>query len=457
MKENYSQSYDYLWEALSLAEKINNSLQLYTIHNRLGMLYGIFEKEKESLSHKLITLSICKNLIEEKVLDEHTLLSSYFSIALYYRKTSNYELAINYFDSCQVVDQALNHGKVKNGFILAELGYIKMVQGDYANAEISINKAITQFIADDAHYLVFAYAYLAELKEKQTHHDEAIENYRKCLQTMDDMNIHIDLRPDILDRLSTLYRVQNNYVKAYSHLRESKNINDSLFNVKSISNQLFNMRNKYNEAIDDKNKLLKTKELLIVKKSQNNLRLKIFISILLLFFAIIGFILFSKFQKKKYLHEKRELALKNAHEKEKAKEILDVKNKELTAYTLQLIDKERIEDELYKYIQTNIPDRKVINQAKRSISGNNKKMWDEFNLRFVAVNADFYESLRGKFPTLTPTERKYCALIKLKFSSKDMAQLLQISVESVHISRHRLRKKMNMPQGASLSNFIAEI
>lgn len=456
-KENYSQSYDYLWEALSLAENINSDLQLYNIHSRLGMLYSIFEKEQESLSHKLIALKLCKYLIKKEALDEHALLSSYFSIALYHRKTSNYELALSYFDSCQVVDRSLNQGELNNGFIKAELGYIKMVQGDYSNAEILLAEAIVQFIADDEHYLVFAYAYSAELKEKQNLDQEATINYQKCLQTMDRLNAHVDLRPDILDRLSKLYQAQNNYAKAYTHLRESKSINDSLFNVKGSSSQLFNMRNKYNEAIDHKNEQLKANELLLSKKSQSNLRLRILIFMLLLILTIIGFVMFYFFQKKKYLHEKREIALKNAHEKARAKEILDVKNKELTAYTLQLIDKDRIVNELYQYIQKNTPDGELINHVKSSITGNNKKMWDEFNLRFVAVNSNFYAMLRERFPKLTPTERKYCALIKLKFSSKDMAQLLQITVESVHISRHRLRKKMNLPREASLSNFIAEI
>lgn len=456
-KENYSQSYDYLWEALTLAETFKSDLQLYKIHIRLGMLYSIFEKEYDALSHKLIALKLCKDLIKEDLLDEHALLSSYFSIALHYRKTSNYDLAICYFDSCEVVDRSINLGELNNGFILAELGYIKMEKGDYTNAEILMTEAIEQFIADDAHYLVFAYAYLAELKEKQTRHTEAIANYLKCLQTMDSMNTHIDLRPDILDRLSKLYSAQNNYAKAYTYLRESKSINDSLFNVKGSSSQLFNMRNKYNEAIDHKNEQLKANELLLSKKSQSNLRLRILIFMLLLILTIIGFVMFYYFQKKKYLQEKREIALKNAHEKARAKEILDVKNRELTAYTLQLIDKDRIVNEQYQYIQKNIPDREVINHVKRSITGNNKKMWDEFNLRFVAVNSNFYAKLRERFPKLTPTERKYCALIKLKFSSKEMAQLLQITVESVHISRHRLRKKMNLPRETSLSNFIAEI
>ncbi|MDC0584724.1 hypothetical protein OAO55_03240 [Bacteroidales bacterium] len=456
-KENYSQSYDYLWEGLSMAAHSNNRGQLYEIHKRLGMLYSIFEKDDEALSHKILTLNLCRQLINDEKLNKQRLLSCYFSIAIYYRKILNYDLALTYFDSCRLELGNVENGELKNGFVMAELGYMKLVQDDYESAEKLIIEAIELLLEEHAQYLVFAYAYLAELKEKQGLINDAIEIYLKCLKTIDRVNAHIDLRPDIFNRLSKLYHTQNNAAKAYYYLRESKNINDSLFNVKSIGNRLFNMRNKYEEDLEQKNEQLKAHELLLIKKSQSNLKLRILISLLLLFMAVIGFLLLNYFQKKKHKNEKREIALKNQHEKEKAQEILNVKNKELTSYTLQLIDKDRIVNELYEFIRNEIKDSTSIDHLKRSISGNDTKMWEEFNLRFVAVNADFYANLRAKFPNLTPNERKYCALIKLRFSSKDIAQLLRVSLETVHITRHRLRKKMNLRQGTNLSNYVADI
>ena len=457
MLENYSQSYDFIWEALSLAENINNELQLYEIYKDLGMLYKIFEKEDEAFRYKLAALNLAKKLKAEKVFDAEDVLSSYFRIALHYRKTAKYEMAITYLDSCQIVDNSINNGRHNNGYIFAELGYLKMIQGDFKNAEELFTRAIKIFETDSARYLVKAYSYLGELKAKQNQKNEAILNYLKSLQAMDSLYGHIDLRPNILDQLSKLYFSQNKFREAYKYVCESKTINDSLFNVKNANSQLYKIRNKYNEAIEFKNKQLKDKEFLLVQRSQSNLQLKIFIFILLLLFAIVGFLLYSNFQNKKYLSEKREIELKLKHESEKAQEVLRIKNKELTASTLQLIDKDRMVNELLQYIKTNCPDNKNIQSIKKSITRNNQNLWDVFNLRFVAVNSDFYANLRREFPKLSPTERKYCALIKLRFSCKDMAQLLQISLESVHITRHRLRKKMNLAREASLSNYIAEI
>ncbi len=454
---NYSRSYDYLWEALLIAENSKNEQQLFLIHNELGILYGIFEKEDNALIHKETALKFTKNLIAQKLVSPNTLLSCYFSIALSYRKMEKYELAISYFDSCLMVENSISHGESENGFIDAELGYIKMKQGYYFKAEELITNSIKVFESSDDHYLVLAYSYLGELNEKQHLYNEAITNLNSSLLFIDRFNAHNDLRPYILEHLSKLYFSQNNFQKAYEYLGETKIITDSLFNIKGNSNQLFEIKNGYLEALELKNEQIQAQELLLIQKTEVNLRLKVIFSFILLVIAIIAFLIYSYVQKKKYLNEKRETELNVKHESEKAKEVLDVKNKELTAYTLQLIDKDRVVNELVQYIQTNFPDSKDIQKVKRSIIGNNQALWDEFNIRFVSVNADFYARLRTKFPTLTPTQEKHCALIRLKFSSKDMAQLLRISVESVHISRHRLRKKMSLSRDTNLSNFIAEI
>jgi DNA-binding CsgD family transcriptional regulator len=60
----------------------------------------------------------------------------------------------------------------------------------------------------------------------------------------------------------------------------------------------------------------------------------------------------------------------------------------------------------------------------------------------------------AKYPKLSQGDQKICALIKLNFSSKEMSRLLGISVESVHTSRHRIRKKMDLPRSVNLEDYI---
>ncbi|MFW2376918.1 MAG: helix-turn-helix transcriptional regulator, partial [Cellulophaga baltica] len=79
----------------------------------------------------------------------------------------------------------------------------------------------------------------------------------------------------------------------------------------------------------------------------------------------------------------------------------------------------------------------------------------EFEARFTAINQSFYKNLKDTYPSLSQTDLKLCALVKLNFSSKEMSSLLGISIESVHTSRYRLRKKLNLERNDNLTEFIA--
>ncbi len=83
--------------------------------------------------------------------------------------------------------------------------------------------------------------------------------------------------------------------------------------------------------------------------------------------------------------------------------------------------------------------------------------WEEFETQFASVNPGFNERLASKHPTLTVGETKICALLRLDCSTKTMARLLSISVESVHTTRYRLRKKLGLSRNDNLIEYITAI
>ena len=85
-------------------------------------------------------------------------------------------------------------------------------------------------------------------------------------------------------------------------------------------------------------------------------------------------------------------------------------------------------------------------------------MWEEFETRYQQVHEGFYEKIRERFPDLSPTEEKLCALLRLGMSSKEIAELSQQSVKSVEVARSRLRKKLNLTNtNVNLSTFLANL
>jgi len=66
---------------------------------------------------------------------------------------------------------------------------------------------------------------------------------------------------------------------------------------------------------------------------------------------------------------------------------------------------------------------------------------DNFQFRFNQVHADFFVNLRSKHKTLTNSEMKYCAFLKIKLSTHQISGLLNIGKDAIKKKRYRMRKK----------------
>ncbi|HEU4495553.1 MAG TPA: hypothetical protein VFR70_00720 [Flavobacterium sp.] len=65
---------------------------------------------------------------------------------------------------------------------------------------------------------------------------------------------------------------------------------------------------------------------------------------------------------------------------------------------------------------------------------------------FKSAYPDFYAKLDAISPSLITAEHKLCAFLKLDFSTKEIAQIANLSVRSVQAKKYRLRKKLGIPQ-----------
>ncbi len=78
-----------------------------------------------------------------------------------------------------------------------------------------------------------------------------------------------------------------------------------------------------------------------------------------------------------------------------------------------------------------------------------------FTINFDKSHQDFYSNISEKYPSLTPKDLRLCAYLRINLSSKEIAPLLGISSQSVDVSRHRLRKKMNLDTKENLTAVLA--
>lgn len=80
-----------------------------------------------------------------------------------------------------------------------------------------------------------------------------------------------------------------------------------------------------------------------------------------------------------------------------------------------------------------------------------------FYAQAETLHEDFNAKLSENFPDLTQQERRLSTLLRLGFSSKYIATLMNITPKSVEISRYRLRQKLGLSKGDNLVNFIKSI
>ena len=80
--------------------------------------------------------------------------------------------------------------------------------------------------------------------------------------------------------------------------------------------------------------------------------------------------------------------------------------------------------------------------------------WAAFGDDVKQQDEEFLSHLARAYPTLTATERKVCALMRLNHTTKELSRLLNISPRSVQAYRYRIRKKLAIPSEADFNASI---
>lgn len=169
-----------------------------------------------------------------------------------------------------------------------------------------------------------------------------------------------------------------------------------------------------------------------------------------------------------YLHqleleksEKELVKLRN----EKLEAEIEFKNSELATTAMHLVQKEeflvKIKEELQHLNKSGKekPDTTDLKKILRFLSEEEKlnEEWEQFSVHFNKVHSNFLIVLKDRYPDLKAHELKLCAYLRMNLSSKEIAQLMSISVRGVEISRYRLRKKLQIPTEVNLFQFLFDI
>ena len=82
---------------------------------------------------------------------------------------------------------------------------------------------------------------------------------------------------------------------------------------------------------------------------------------------------------------------------------------------------------------------------------------EQNSIRITFKHENFFRNLHTRYPGLTSNDLRLCAYLRLNLSSKDIANLMNISLKGVEAGRYRLRKKLNISAEKNLTEFMIEL
>ena len=151
-------------------------------------------------------------------------------------------------------------------------------------------------------------------------------------------------------------------------------------------------------------------------------------------------------------------------QEEKLIQELEVRRKGLTSSTLHVIQKNQLLENLRDRLSIMVKDdkrdqKKQLQQLIQQINlnFNHDQYWNEFRETFGQVHQQFFDNLKSHCEELTGNDLRLLSLIKLNLASGDIATLLGISQDSLRVSRYRLKKKLSLNNGESLTVFVQSL
>jgi uncharacterized protein YoxC len=142
-------------------------------------------------------------------------------------------------------------------------------------------------------------------------------------------------------------------------------------------------------------------------------------------------------------------------------ETLVSKELELTGLTMQLAN---LQDSIIRLVNSSTQEHKDatdngIHALAKDIRAilSHKDYWAEFMIKFTQIHPNFNANIKLKYPVLTAKDISFCSLIKLNLSNKEIANLLQVSHESVITKKYLLKKKLALTPEEDLYQMINTI
>lgn len=403
LRGNYTKAIDYFKQALQVYKQQNDKVYESIALNAIGENFYHLKKYNEAQDYlnKSLTLAIDYNVSET----EGDALGNLGKVSYALGKP---EKALNYLERALQIHEA-------NKYLLNTL-YTK---NEIAEVLIAVNQPKK------------AIAYLNEViatASKEQRNNELLEAF--------------NLR-------SKAHQYLGNLSKALKDKDQFIALNDSIFN-KTKSHQIAELHTIYKTEKKEQQIALQQQEIVVLKQKAFINNLQRLLLVVGLVFLLIAF------------YAIRQKMKRNRLEKEKLDEALEFKNRELTTYALNIARKNETLEKLKSKVKalkveenSGANYNQLISTINFDLQDDNN--WKNFSRYFTEVHKDFNTNIKTKYPQITSNELRLLALLKMNLSSKEIASILNISLEGIKKARYRLRKKLDITTEESLQDLVISL
>lgn len=433
----FDKAYDYYNSALQIFTKEKQKAKALKAENRIAVTLYVYSNKNDK------ALAAFQKVLKdaESIHDKELIVTCLNNIAAMHSKLGHNDKALELFKRAL----SINLNSRKNFMAasnLVSMAAIYALQGNNDTASAYYSKALA-YAGNDKNVVV---RNLIQLRRGIFYHNTnqtalAINDLKEVF-TVSEQSGWPEPAVQSADMLAKIYEQQGNEKQSLYFLKKYIE-NLKIFESEGNTRKMAELDIKYDfekeslriEAFNRRKTILLTSALIT--------SILIIILVIILLLHIRTRAASAKLKHKNEMLEKEQLKQSLANQ-------LELRNKEITSNIILLQKKNEIltgiADKLMKAKdQFTEQNREFIEKCIVELRENTDDSdWKNFELQFNQIYESFYKKLDTINPNLTLNDRRLCAYLRLNMTTKEIAALSNLSVHSVEVARHRLRKKLQI-------------
>ena len=446
-QSDYALSAQYHFQALAIWEALKDSFNIAEAMTSIGILYYYQDENVKALEQ----FQRCMDYWQQQN-DSASIGFSYTLMALANFRLNNHDVSIEQSLKSLEIRKALGDLRGQ-GESLNNLALAHMAQQHWSEALSYLDASLLLLeSAGDERQRPILLSNMGTAKYELGHVSEAILYYQESLHhaRVSDNKSSIQ---HAYKRLHKAFATNNQYDSAYHYHRLFKAMTDSIYNEEK-TRAINELTIQYEAAQTEQENALLRQE--AANKDQRDVIIAISGGLGILMLLTIVVLLVQRIKRSKQVfaaqQQLTEAKLVNTQQE------LDYHRNKLTDYTRNLLEKNRILEELQDQLaeaeaKAPVSEQQLPNLLDLKILTDSD--WDNFKRLFENVHTGFHGRLRARHADLSEGEQRLFLLLRLNLNTREIANILGVAPDSVKKARYRLRKKLALKEEENLQAFVA--